>query len=69
MRHSNVRATLHGISTFVNVMLHSCSPAHAEDIRGLSVIATIPDNEASLDHASVHRSGCSYGEDAARVRQ
>jgi hypothetical protein len=62
MRHSNVRATLHWISTFVNVMLHSCSPAHAEDIHGLSVIATIPGNEASLDHASVHRTRISYGE-------
>jgi hypothetical protein len=31
MRHSKVRAKLRWISAFVNVMLHSCSPAQAWD--------------------------------------
>jgi hypothetical protein len=51
MRYRKVRTALHWISTFVNVTLHCCAPAHAEDINGLSVVATVPDHETSLDHA------------------
>jgi hypothetical protein len=32
---------------FVNVTLHCCTPAHAEDIHDLCVVATVPDHEIS----------------------
>jgi hypothetical protein len=50
MRYCKVRAALHWISTFLNVTLHCCTPAHAENIHGLSVAATDPYHETSLDH-------------------
>jgi hypothetical protein len=62
MRHSAARTTVHWISTFVNVTLHSCSPAQAADISGPSVVATIPGNAASFDYPPVDRTRCSYSE-------
>jgi hypothetical protein len=40
MRYRKARTALHWISTFLNVTLHCCTPAHAENIHGLSVVAT-----------------------------
>ena len=47
MRYRKARTALHWISTFVNVTLHCCTPAHAEDIHDLCVVATVPDHETS----------------------
>ena len=58
MRYRKVRAALPWISTFLNVTLHCCTPAHAENIHGLSVVATGPYHDTSLDHW-VRRAG--YG--------
>jgi uncharacterized protein YjiS (DUF1127 family) len=44
MRQRKVRTAFHWISTFGNVTLHYCTLAHAENIHGLSVIATGPRN-------------------------
>jgi hypothetical protein len=47
MRYRKARTALHWISTFVNVTLHCCTPAHAEGIHELCVVATVPDHETS----------------------
>ena len=48
MQYRKGRAALHWISTFLNVTLHCCTPAHAENIHGLSAVATGPDHETSF---------------------
>jgi hypothetical protein len=50
MRYRKVRAALRWISTFLSVTLHCCTPAHAENIHGLGVVATGADHETSFDH-------------------
>jgi hypothetical protein len=55
MRHRKVRTAFHWITTFINVTLHSCAPAYADDIKGPTVVATIPGNEAGLDRVSARR--------------
>jgi hypothetical protein len=62
MRRETVLTTLRWISAFVNVTLHSCLPAYAGDFHGLSVVATIDSDEASLEYASVQRNGCNHSE-------
>jgi hypothetical protein len=55
MRYRKVRVVFYRISTFVNMMLHCCAPAHAEGINCLSIVSTIPGNEAGLDRVSLRR--------------
>ena len=47
MRYRKVRTVIHLISTFGNVTLHCCTPAHAQDIHSLYLVATVSDHETS----------------------
>jgi hypothetical protein len=57
MRRKTARTAVRWISAFINMTLHGCSPADAGNIHSLSVVATIPGSEASLDKALGHRNG------------
>jgi hypothetical protein len=62
MRYRNVWTALRWSSAFVNATLHSCAPAYAADIHGLTVAATPSGDEASLDKPVVDWTGRHYGE-------
>jgi hypothetical protein len=59
MRYRRVRTALDWIWTFGNVTLHCCTPAHAQDIHGLCVAATVPDHETSSVRSPKYGGGCS----------
>jgi hypothetical protein len=51
MRHKTILTTIRWAWTFANVMLHTCTPAHAASIAGPGVVATIQGDDASFGHA------------------
>jgi hypothetical protein len=53
MRHGKIQTSIRWTWAFANVMLHSCTPVRAADIIGFGLVAAIPGDDASFDHASV----------------